>query len=215
MLKKFGLILSTFVFFTLYASAYVYAVGAAQSSVSLLERFFNTVRTYQADFNQVVLDSEGNMIQESSGRFWIKRPGKFRWDYKVPFTQKIIGDGKKVWIYDPELRQVTVKDYQGSVSQTPALLLAGDQKLTNNFNIENLGTKNKITWLGLKSKKQQENFSVIKIGFKNKKLLVLELVDSFGQTTRINLNKVKENLNLKNSIFKFKPPKGVDVVGQQ
>jgi len=214
MLRKFGLIVSTLIF-TLYAFTYVSTVGAGQSSAGLLERFFNNVRTYQADFTQVVMDAEGNSIQESSGRFWIKRPGKFRWDYKKPFTQKIIGDGKKVWIYDPELKQVTVKDYQGSVSQTPALMLAGNQKLTNNFIIKNLGTKKNITWLSLKSKGQQENFSVIKIGFKNKKLLVLELVDSFGQTTRINLKKAKENLSLKKSIFKFKPPKGVDVVGQQ
>ncbi|MFV1993326.1 MAG: outer membrane lipoprotein chaperone LolA, partial [Acidiferrobacterales bacterium] len=108
MLKKFGLFVSTIALFTVYASA----VGAGQTSVGsstgLLERFFNNVRTYQADFTQVVMDAEGNSIQESSGRFWIKRPGKFRWDYKKPFTQKIIGDGKKVWIYDPELKQVTV-----------------------------------------------------------------------------------------------------------
>ncbi len=215
MLRKFGLIVSTIALFTVYASV----AGAGQTSVGsstrLLERFFNNVRTYQADFNQVVMDAEGNTIQESSGRFWIKRPGKFRWDYKKPFTQQIIGDGKKVWIYDPELRQVTVKDYRGNVRQTPALLLAGNQKLTNNFIIKNLGTKKNITWLSLKSKGEQENFSVIKIGFKNKKLLVLELVDSFGQTTRINLKKAKENISLKKSIFKFTPPKGVDVVGQQ
>lgn len=214
MLRKFGLFVSTLIF-TVSAFTYVSTVGAGQSSASLLERFFNNVRTYQADFTQVVMDAEGNSIQESSGRFWIKRPGKFRWDYKQPFTQKIIGDGKKVWIYDPELKQVTVKDYQGNVSQTPALLLAGNQKLTNNFIIKNHGTNNKITWLSLKSKGQQENFSVIKIGFKNKKLLVLELVDSFGQTTRINLKKAKENIALKKSIFKFTPPEGVDVVGQQ
>ena len=205
----------TFVFITVYASVIGAGQSSTSSSVSLLERFFNNVRTYQADFNQVVLDAEGNKIQESSGRLWIKRPGKFRWDYKVPFTQKIIGDGKKVWIYDPELKQVTVKDYQGSVSQTPALLLAGNQKLTNNFIIKNLGAKKNITWISLKSKRQQENFSVIKIGFKNKKLLVLELVDSFGQTTRINLKNVKENLSLNKRIFRFTPPEGVDIAGQQ
>ena len=205
----------TFVFITVYASVIGAGQSSTSSSVSLLERFFNNVRTYQADFNQVVLDAEGNKIQESSGRLWIKRPGKFRWDYKVPFTQKIIGDGKKVWIYDPELKQVTVKDYQGSVSQTPALLLAGNQKLTNNFIIKNLGAKKNITWISLKSKRQQENFSVIKIGFKNKKLLVLELVDSFGQTTRINLKNVKENLSLNKRIFRLTPPEGVDIAGQQ
>lgn len=189
-------------------------VYAGTSNQNLLERFFKQVRTYQANFEQAVLDAEGNVIQKSAGKLWINRPGKFHWQYTTPFAQKIIGDGKKVWIYDPELRQVTVKGYDKSVNQTPAVLLASNKKLSDSFLVSKQGTSKGITWLGLKPRGNQENFNDIRIGFKNKKLSVLELIDSFGQTTRITLMQTRENLALKKSLFRFKPPSGVDVVGQ-
>lgn len=191
-----------------------YSIAAQGARGNLLERFFSKVRTYQADFSQVVLDAEGNVIQESSGKLWIKRPQKFRWEYKAPYKQKIIGDGKKVWIYDPELLQVSVRAYDKNINQTPAVLLASNKKLSDSFIVTKLGAKKNITWLGLKPKGSQGSFSEIRIGFKNKKLSVLELIDSFGQTTRITLSKTKENVTVKNKLFNFIPPKGVDVVGQ-
>lgn len=210
MLKHTGVLAAFILFIATCPSLF----AAGHPSGNLLERFFSKVHTYQANFNQVVLDAEGNTIQQSSGKLWIKRPGKFRWEYTAPFAQIIIGDGKKVWIYDPELRQVSVRAYGKSINQTPAALLASNKKLSDSFVVTKLGVKKSITWIGLKPKGRQENFSDIRIGFKNKKLSVLELIDSFGQTTRITLKRKKENVSINSKLFRFTPPKGVDVVGQ-
>ena len=87
---------------------------AVAGSLDSLDRFYNTVHTYTARFNQVVLDEGLVPIEESSGVMQIARPGRFRWDYEPPNEQTIGGDGTRVWIYDIELEQITVRPQDGS-----------------------------------------------------------------------------------------------------
>jgi len=179
-----------------------------------LRRFFNEVQSYQAQFNQVVLDEALNTIQESSGTLWITRPNKFRWDYDKPFKQQIVGDGKKIWVYDQELRQVTVRRMTGGLGDTPALLLAGRGRLDDSFKVKKLGMQGKLEWMQLMPKNKDGGFEDIRIGFESGKIRILEMIDGFGQTTRVTLHRGKENVKIDAAKYNFKPPKGVDVVGQ-
>jgi len=189
-------------------------VAAKKTGQDSLRRFFSQVNSYTAQFNQVVLDEALNTIQESSGTLWIERPNKFRWDYDTPFKQQIVADGKRIWVYDPELQQVTVRPLTGGLGDTPAVLLAGKGKLDDSFVVKSLGTQGGLEMMQLKPKRRDGGFDDIRIGFENGKIRILEMVDGFGNTTRVTLRAGRENTKIDVAKFDFKTPKGVDVIGE-
>lgn len=189
--------------------------GGASTGPDDLRRFFKDVHSFTARFNQVVLDESLNMLQESSGTLWIQRPNRFRWNYDVPFEQQIVGDGKKIWVYDVELQQVTVRQLTGGLGNTPAILLAGRGVLDDDFTVKALGVQGKLQWLQLIPKVNDGGFEDIRVGFEKGKIRMLEMIDGFGQTTRIALRDAAENVKINPKKFEFDPPPGVDVVQQR
>lgn len=196
----------------LFAIALSASVVAHASATQDLQRFFTKVQRYSAKFDQIVLDEAMNPIQESSGSLWIERPGRFRWDYNVPYVQHIVGDGKQVWVYDVDLKQVAVRPMRGALGTTPAILLAGRGSLEANFTIKDLGRQGALDWVQMKPKRNDGGFDNIRIGFENGKIRTLEMVDGFGQTTRVTLKDAQENGKIAATKFQFKPPPGVDVI---
>ena len=172
------------------------------------------MKTINARFNQVVLDEALTPIQESSGTLWIDRPDKFRWNYDKPYKQEIVSDGSKIWVYDKDLQQVTVRPLAGGLGYTPAVLLAGRGRLEDNFVIKPIGPQGNLEWAQLTPKNKDGGFENVRIGFEQGKLRVLEMIDGFGNTTRVTLQAAKENVKIEPATFEFTPPKGVDVVGE-
>ncbi|HWR87773.1 MAG TPA: outer membrane lipoprotein chaperone LolA [Acidiferrobacterales bacterium] len=187
-------------------------LAAHAAATQDLQRFFNQVQRYSARFDQVTLDEAMNPIQESSGNLWIQRPGKFRWNYTVPYEQHIVGDGKQVWVYDVELKQAAVRRMEGALGATPAILLSGKGALEGVFVIKDLGHQGDLDWVQLTPKKNDGGFENIRIGFEKGKIRTLEMIDGFGQTTRVTLRDAKENTQISADKFNFKPPAGVDVI---
>jgi len=187
-------------------------VAAQAAATQDLQRFFSKVQRYSARFDQVTLDEAMNPVQESSGSLWIQRPGKFRWNYSVPYEQHIVGDGKQVWVYDVELKQAAVRRMEGALGATPAILLSGKGALEGVFVIKDLGRQGELDWVQLTPKKNDGGFENIRIGFEKGKIRTLEMVDGFGQTTRVTLRDAKENTQISADKFSFKPPVGVDVI---
>jgi outer membrane lipoprotein carrier protein len=179
-----------------------------------LDDFFANVDAMQADFHQVLLDGQGKPVKEADGTLVMQRPGKFRWDYVTPFKQLIVADGKKIWIYDSELEQVTVKPVDTALGDTPALLLSGDQPLEGKFLITDLGTTDGLDWVELQPKVAESGFERVRLGFGKDDLEVLELLDNFGQTTRLKFTNLRRNPHVNAELFAFNPPKGVDVIGE-
>jgi len=192
----------------------VYAASPAKSGTESLRHFFNEVNSFSARFSQVVLDERLSPIQESSGSLWIERPNKFRWDYDKPYKQQIVADGKRLWIYDPGLQQVTVRTLSGGLGDTPAMLLAGRGRLDDNFRIKALSTQNEIEWVQLTPKRKDSGYEDIRIGFAQGKLRILEMVDGFAHVTRVTFSSPRENAHIESTRFRFTPPEGVDVVGE-
>lgn len=215
MIKKFFLWVFFFTASLLAVLPWPSTVEAAERpATDSLRHFFANVRSFTARFNQVVLDEGLNVIQETNGTLSLERPNKFRWDYDAPFKQVIVADGLKIWIYDAELQQVTVRELRGGLADTPAVLLAGKGRIEDTFTLKDLGTQGKLQWVQLVPKRKDGGFEAIRIGFENGHMRTLEMVDGFGQTTRVTLSQQKENPALDAGRFQFKPPKGVDVVGE-
>jgi outer membrane lipoprotein carrier protein len=190
------------------------ASDSSKSGIDSLRRFFSEVNSFSARFSQVVLDERLSPIQESSGTLWIERPNKFRWDYEKPYKQRIVADGERLWVYDVGLQQVSVRRLSGGLGDTPAMLLAGRGRLEDNFTIKPLSAQNDIEWVQLSPRRKDSGYEDIRIGFAQGKLRVLEMVDGFGQVTRITFQSSRENPRIEPDRFSFTPPEGVDVVGE-
>jgi outer membrane lipoprotein carrier protein len=186
-------------------------VQAEDTPVQRLRNFLARSHTLQAEFAQVLVDEKGNPDKRSSGVFYLARPGKFRWDYKKPYSQEIVSNGGKVWFYDVDLEQVTAKRLNEAIGSTPALLLSGEVALETNFIIEKQSVDEGLYWIKLLPKSEDSGFKYVLLGLDGDMLAGMELSDNFGQLTRIYFSKVKTGVKLDPSLFEFKPPAGVDV----
>ena len=108
---------------------------AQAAAIDKLHRFLDSMKTLRADFAQIVVAKNGKKSQQSTGVMSFSRPGKFRWHIEKPYSQLLVGDGQKVWIYDQDLRQVTVKKVDAALGSTPAALLVGGNALEKNFTL--------------------------------------------------------------------------------
>jgi len=187
---------------------------AEDQPVKQLKDFLKASKSLSADFKQVVINEAGKPVQTSYGVFYLQRPGKFRWDYQKPFQQQIVANSGKVWFYDQDLDQVTVKKLDESLGSTPALLLSGDISLDDNFIIEKQGVEGSMQWIKLSPKSQESSFKYILIGLNKGSLGGMELSDNFGQLTRIYFSSVLLNPPIKQTLFQFQAPKGADVFSE-
>jgi len=190
------------------------AAPAAPLTVKRLNDFINNVHGMQADFHQLLIDNKSKAVKESSGTLVMQRPGKFRWEYIRPYQQTIVADGEKIWIYDVELEQVTVKLLDATLGGTPAVLLSGQKTVWEKFKIKELGSKGGLEWVELTPKTPDNNFESVRLGFGAHDLEMMELLDSFGATTQLRFTQLQRNPVLDSSVFVFTPPKGVDIIGE-
>ena len=189
-----------------------------EASASSLERFQVYVRTTQgarADFEQKVYDRSAKLVQESRGSFVFLRPGRFRWTYAKPFPQVIVGDGERVWIYDEDLRQVTVRRTARALGATPAALLAGASEIEKTFELSEAGEKGGLAWLEARPRESEAGFERVRLGLGVAGVEAMELVDHFGQTTVLRFSNIARNPKFEGSEFRFTPPEGVDVLGDR
>lgn len=184
-----------------------------QTSGELLQSKLNAIRSMTANFSQIV-KAKQKEVSRSSGTMALERPGRFRWQTQEPMEQLIVADGQKMWVYDVDLEQVTVKKQEKGLGGTAALFLSGyDDTVTRDFDVTQ-NTAGKVNVFDLKAKSSKANFQRIKIMFTQDKMTGLELHDQLGQVTQVKLVQIKSNPQLPAKLFQFKPPKGVDVVKQ-
>jgi outer membrane lipoprotein carrier protein len=187
---------------------------ALADGVSSLRDFFNNTTTMRAQFSQVVNDKKGRKEQEVEGSMQLQRPNKFRWDYKKPYEQQIVSDGKQVFLFDTELQQVTIRDLSKALGSSPAAMLAGGENVEKSFTIKNATRKDGLAWVLALPKDKESGFERVLLGFKAEKLRKMEIYDSFNHITHITFDEVERNPKLEDATFLFTPPKGVDVVGE-
>jgi len=188
---------------------------AEAGAISSLKSFIQNVRTVRAEFSQTVLDKNTRVVQRGSGVMQFERPGKFRWVYEKPYEQLIVGDGARIWFYDHDLNQVTVRKLDAAIGSSPAALLAGSGNIETDFDLEEIGLQGDTEWLEARPKAKESTFEWVRLGFSRKGTLkAMELHDHFGQTTVLAFVGLEQNSRLAPELFKFNPPPGADVISE-
>ena len=192
-------------------------LGAAQAAPDAgyqrIERFLNGLQGLQAQFQQRLADRSGQVTDQSSGVLAIARPNRFRWDYQDPYKQVIVCDGAKIWLYDTDLEQVTVRKMDNTLSATPAMLLSGQGKLEENFKVTETSDDKTVQWVRMEPKRSDTDFKWVRLGFSGEALKYMELGDKLGQTTTLEFTKFERNPKLDPARFVFQVPEGADVIG--
>ena len=178
-----------------------------------LEDFLANTLTLEASFQQVLRAQDGELLQQTAGKFYLHRPGKFRWNYQSPYEQVIVSDGERIWIHDVDLDQVTVQRQDAGLPSTPMALLQDSKKLHESFTVSPLDDKGGVYRLKLNSKSKESDFGEIVIGIDASGLRFMQLHDQFEQVTDIVFSDISINIELAKEIFEFIPPEGVDVFG--
>jgi len=189
------------------------AAAAHAGAIDTLQSFVRDVKSGHAEFTQTVTSPDGKKKRVSKGLFEFQRPNRFRFDYAKPYEQTIVGDGQKVWLYDADLEQVTVRPMSQAVGATPAALLAGGS-LDKDFDLKNAAPADGLEWVDAKPRQKDGQFQLVRVGFKGGALAVLEIIDSFGQRSRLEFSGYAANAPVAAQRFQFTPPKGADVIEQ-
>ena len=198
---------------TVLAAAVLAASAAAQAgAVDALKKFNADTDGISGSFSQTVKSKK--KTQSSSGSFQILRPGLFKWTYNKPYEQVIVGDGKTIWLYDTELKQVTKSGQDQTIGDSPAAILSNKDALESSYTLKEDGSSNGIDYVLATPKRNNAGYQFIRIGFKGDVLSAMELKDSFGNQTTIRFGSINTKPCLSRGHFKFTPPKGVDVLSQ-
>jgi outer membrane lipoprotein carrier protein len=200
---------------SVFCSALWLAASGTQRAFAddLVTDFFAGLDTFQSQFIQTVVDSDGQQVQRSEGTVWIRKPGRFRWDYRAPYRQLIVADGKQLWTYDEDLEQATVKPVDEALSSTPAMLLSGFRPLSDVMNWRQADSEDGERWFDLDPKQPDSAVEKVRIGFENDQLSIIEVTDGFGNHTRIQFSQIRRNQPIDETLFTLELPPDTDIIG--
>jgi outer membrane lipoprotein carrier protein len=185
---------------------------ADAAALATVEHALAALDSVRAEFVQQVVGQDGAPGERAAGTLYLKRPGRFRWDYSQP-RQLIVSDGEWLWLYDPELEQATVRKVRDTLSQTPAMLLSGEARVSEGFVVTAAGRADGLDWVRLVPRQSDTDFRELRLGFAGEVLKRMEFADKLNQLTRVELTKIERNAHLSDALFHFVAPPGVDVIG--
>lgn len=195
------------------------ALGASSHadthSAQDLNQLLQNLHSMEANFTQTTHAGKGK-VTRTTGKMYMQKPGRFRWDIKKPMPQLIVANQKTLWIYDPDLTQVTIRKFQYEAGEAPALLLSHENNtVEKNFNVSVVQKKSNEQWYNLTPKKSDGMYEKIQLGVSNGAIQKMALTDNLGHQTAIEFSQVKTNTSLQPGLFQFKTPRGVDVIDER
>jgi len=197
----------------LFCCAHVASGADTTAGRQKVEGFLQGLTSLQANFKQTLSDRAGEIVETASGELAIRRPDRFRWDYREPNQQVIVADGTRIWLYDSDLEQVTVRKLDATLSATPAMLLSGQGNLQDNFSVVQTSQEGAIQWVRMEPKRDDTDFKWVRLGFDATTLKFMQLADKLGQTTTLEFSQLQRNPAIDSSRFTFTVPAGADVIG--
>lgn len=197
----------------LLAAGLAAAPPARADALQSFSAFVREVKSGRAAFTQTVTSADGARSKLSRGSFEFLRPNRFRFVYTQPFEQTLVADGSKVWIYDPDLNQASSRKLAQALGATPAALLAGGE-LERDFVLQPQGLQGGLDWVLATPRAAEPAFKSVRVGFRGTELAAIEIVDSFGQRSRLDFSGFVANVALTPESFRFVPPAGADLIEQ-
>ncbi len=197
----------------LFLGALCLSVSVAAESGNELRGFFSNMQSLKADFSQQVFGPRQELLQDSNGQVIVQRPGKFRWDYNKPFQQHIVADGEKLWLFDVDLEQISIKHQDATMANSPASLLSDAGQLDKQFDVLTVLRQGR-DWFELIPKQSDSGFEALFILLDEGVISQMELKDSFGQLTRLRFENVQLNQHYGADTFRLNIPEGVDVIDE-
>jgi outer membrane lipoprotein carrier protein len=189
------------------------AVHAADSARARLDAFARGLKSISGEFSQTTFDANGRKVQTAQGTLALQTPRLFRWQVSTPYKQLIVADGKRVWLYDPDLQQVTVRAQGDAEAHSPLTVLTDLGQLDRQFRVTEQGTRDGLAWLKLTSTAKSPDFQAAELGFGSQGLARMVFTDQLGDRTEIAFSDWKRNVALPAAEFRFTPPPGADVIG--
>ena len=186
---------------------------AADNARTRMEAFSKGLNSVSGSFAQSVTDANDHRGDESRGTLALEAPRQFRWETLAPYQQTIVADGAHVWVYEPDLEQVSVRSQSAAEAHSPLTVLTALSQLDSQFATSEAGTHDGLAWLRLTSKAKEPEFEYADLGLDATSLQRMRFKDQLGNVTEIRFADWKRNPSLPAGTFKFTPPKGVDVVG--
>ncbi|WP_395770877.1 outer membrane lipoprotein chaperone LolA [Arenimonas sp.] len=185
----------------------------AQTARQQLNVFASGLKTASATFQQVVTGPNGENVQSAQGLLQMKSPNRFRWEYSKPNDQLIVADGTKIWVYEPDLKQVTVKPQDALNQDNPLSALSSPEALERFYKLTELPEQRGIRWLQLVPKRPESSpFDKALLGFDGNGLRSMRLFDNLGQVSEFRFGSWKRNAAIADNKFRFTTPKGVEEV---
>ncbi len=190
------------------------ALPARAGEADPLLAFLTGFTTLRADFEQTTYDQNGRLTQRARGFLAIQRPGRFRWDYQAPYLQQIVADGERLWFFDADLEQVTVKPQAEALGDTPGALLTDGEALAREFEVRFAYRRDGLDWYSLEPRRGDATFERLDLAMKDGVLARMELLDSFGQLTELRFENLRTGVELDSALFRLDLPEGVDVIDE-
>ena len=190
--------------------------AAAQNLVNRLSLMSNL----SGKFEQKITDESNEELQKTQGEFVLKRPGNLWWNTAPPFEQLVVSNGEKLWVYDPDLEQVTIYPKE-KVQSGPASILNGSlNSIRARYQInERLETikkgSSKVTstvFTLVPNNQKIASFDKVVLAFSDQRIQQVSMTDKLGQTTFIDFFESSQNKEIKDELFDFVPPEGTDIV---
>lgn len=188
------------------------APASKQVGMERLEKFLDRTRSMRAKFRQEIVNDAQEVVETAEGTMALQRPGRFRWDYEKPYERAVVADGERLWLYEADLQQVTVRSLAAGLGETPAALLTGDRNMLARFEFVSAWSGEQMQWVRLKPRAADSDFESVSIGFAGERPVRLEIEDRLGQLTRLALSDIEMNVTLAADAFTFRVPEGVDVI---
>lgn len=187
---------------------------AQQGALEKLNSMLVSIESLKADVVQLIVESDGGILEESKIKMYFKKPNGFYWETITPFKELIVTNGVKLWNYQPDLEQVVIEDWDSSKSELAAQLLNGEtENLGSDYQIEQLYSDDsgdhQFTLTPLATDSVYERIS---ISFVTSELDQIYLNSKNGQQTVWRFVTIERNESLEDNVFEFDPPAGIEII---
>lgn len=193
----------------------LWAAAGSAEPLDQVRRFADGLASYRADFEQTVVDETGALVEQSRGQMVLAAPDRLRWHYREDYEQLIVADGRSIWSYDVDLEQVTVKPQSEAAADSPLYVLMEPAALERRYDLRSGGELDGLALIELTPKDRRTDFESIELGLRDDALESLSILDAFGQRTLIRFSAIERNAPVDEALFRFQPPRGVDVIGAE